>query len=66
MAFLCLLSYHFELDFRYSIALLVFCIGLVSSARIYLKAHSFSEVVLGVVLGVVTQLLIPLVKYYRM
>lgn len=66
LSFLCLLSYHFELDFRFSIAFLVLCIGLVSSARLYLKAHRPSEVVVGVVVGVLTQLLIPVVKYYRM
>ncbi|WP_192869979.1 phosphatase PAP2 family protein [Psychroflexus sp. S27] len=66
LTFLIILSFNFQLNFIYSIAFLVMCLGLVSSSRLILKAHVPSEVIVGVVLGVITQLTIPIFKYYKM
>ncbi|MGO2293975.1 MAG: phosphatase PAP2 family protein [Psychroflexus halocasei] len=66
LTFLIILSFNFQLNFIYGIAFLVVCLGLVSSSRLILKAHVPSEVIVGIVLGVITQLTIPIFRYYKM
>lgn len=58
--FISYLSYDFSINLVNLIALLVLLTGIVSTSRLYLKAHSVSEIVLGCFLGFSTQLLIPL------
>ncbi len=58
--FLVYLSYNFQLNLSLTIMLLILAIGVVSSARLYVKAHSLAEVITGIVLAISTQLLIPL------
>lgn len=66
LTFIVFLSYNFQLNFIYTIVFLIVCLGLVSSSRLILKAHIPSEVIFGIVLGIVTQLTIPIFKYYKM
>jgi len=51
------LSIHFEINIILLISLLVTLSGLIASARIYLKAHTKSEVIIGFIVGFGTQLL---------
>ncbi|MGB2087999.1 MAG: hypothetical protein ACPHVL_05110 [Psychroflexus salarius] len=60
------LSYNFELSLSLYISVLILSLGIVSSMRLYLKAHTLVEVVVGILLGLATQLLIPLFFIYKM
>ncbi|ASV29527.1 hypothetical protein [Maribacter cobaltidurans] len=51
------LSIHFEINIVIAIGLMTFFTGIVSSARLYLKAHTKSEVIVGLLIGLLTQLL---------
>lgn len=66
LTFIVFLSYNFQLNFIYTIVFLIVSLGLVSTSRLILKAHLPLEVIVGVVLGIVTQLTIPIFKYYKM
>ena len=57
LMFLVCLSIHFEKNITLAISLCILASGLVASSRLYLKAHSRGEVVIGLLLGLVSQLL---------
>lgn len=61
IGFLLNLSLVFHHNYLYTIAFLFFLFGIVANARLKLKAHSFPEVIWGIVIGVMMQLLIPLI-----
>ncbi len=52
------LNYHFNLQNYTAIALLLFCIGLVASSRLFMKAHTDAELFLGIFIGIVPQVVI--------
>ncbi|MBC7524621.1 MAG: hypothetical protein H7239_09310 [Flavobacterium sp.] len=52
------LSLHFQINGIYAIALLFFSIGIVASSRIEMKAHSFIELVIGFLIGMIPQILL--------
>lgn len=64
--FMIYLSYNFELSLSLYISVLILSLGIVSSMRLYLKAHTLVEIVVGILLGLATQLLIPLLFIYKM
>jgi membrane-associated phospholipid phosphatase len=50
------LSSSFQEDLTLSIVSLVMLLGVVGSSRLYLQAHNLTEIVLGILVGAVTQL----------
>lgn len=60
--FLINLSIHFEINITLALSLFIFAIGLVATSRLYLKAHSKVEVIIGFFIGLISQLLT--VKYW--
>lgn len=56
MYLLCL-SIHFEINITIALSLTMLAIGLVATARIYLRAHSKATLLVGVLVGLVSQLL---------
>lgn len=54
--FLIGLSIHFEINITFAIALLTICTGLVATSRLYMKAHTKTELLIGMLLGFTSQL----------
>ncbi len=54
--FLVGLSIHFEINITLAIALITICTGLVATSRLYMKAHTKTELLIGVLLGLTSQL----------
>ncbi|WP_411030026.1 hypothetical protein [Spongiimicrobium sp. 3-5] len=57
LMFMVSLSIHFEINISLIISLLTLATGLIASSRIYLKAHNKYEVIIGFLIGSVSQLL---------
>lgn len=55
--FLIGLSFHYEVNVIFALSLFILSIGLVASARLYLKAHDAKELILGFLIGIVPQFL---------
>ena len=55
--FLICLSIHFEINITLAVSLLTLATGLVTTSRLYLKAHSKPEVLIGFFIGLISQLL---------
>ncbi len=51
------LSVHFEINITLALSVLILLTGLVATSRLYLKAHSKAEIVIGFFIGLVSQLL---------
>jgi membrane-associated phospholipid phosphatase len=49
---------HFQIKEIYFISLLLCCNGLVASSRLYMKAHSLKELILGYIIGLLPQLIL--------
>ena len=62
LMYLIALSIHFEINIVIGISLLIVITGLVASSRIHLKAHTKSELIIGLCIGMLSQLLT--VKYW--
>ena len=56
------LSIHFQINITLAIAIVILLCGLTATSRLYLNAHTRSEVLIGFVMGVITQLIT--VKYW--
>jgi len=56
LLFLIGLSIHFEVNITIAISALILFSGLVTSSRLYQKAHSFPELLLGFIIGACSQL----------
>lgn len=61
LGFVINLSWFYQQNFIWLIALLFLLFGIIAKARIKLKAHSFIEVILGLLIGVATQVLVPFI-----
>lgn len=61
IGFVISLSIFYRQNFIWLIALLFVLFGIIANARIRLKAHSFVEVIIGLIIGVATQLLVPFI-----
>lgn len=57
LMFLISLSIHFEINLIIAISMLIILTGGVASARLYLNAHSKLEVLIGLMVGMLSQLL---------
>ncbi|MBT8235223.1 MAG: hypothetical protein KJO04_03440 [Bacteroidia bacterium] len=57
LMFLICLSIHFEINITIALSAIVLVTGLVATARLYLKAHSRMEVMIGLFIGIISQLL---------
>lgn len=55
--FLTCLSIHFEINITLVLSLLIFATGLVTTSRLYFRAHSLPEVLIGFFIGLISQLL---------
>jgi len=58
LVFLIGISLNFKIDLTYTISFLILALGLTASSRIYYKAHSINELVLGLACGMITQVLV--------
>ncbi len=58
LIFLIGISLNFKIDLSYTISFLLLALGLTASSRIYYKAHTFNELLLGLVCGVIPQALV--------
>jgi membrane-associated phospholipid phosphatase len=56
--FIISISSYYHITFLYLIAFLVLCCGIVGTSRLQVKAHSFAEVVLGALIGIVPQVVL--------
>ena len=56
LMFLISLSIHFEINVTIAISVLTLATGLVGTSRLYLKAHSKAELLIGLLIGLVSQL----------
>ena len=57
LMFLICLSIHFEINITIALSAVVLVTGMVATARLYLRAHSRSEVLIGLFIGILSQLL---------
>lgn len=57
LMYLISLSIHFEINVVIAISALTLATGLVASSRLYLRAHSKSELLIGFIIGMVSQLM---------
>jgi hypothetical protein len=57
LMFLICLSIHFERNIIIAISFLFLASGLVATSRLYLKAHTRAELLIGLMIGIVSQLL---------
>ncbi|WP_435182268.1 hypothetical protein [Cellulophaga omnivescoria] len=62
LMFLISLSVHFEINIIYAIAITIFFTGLVSTSKLYLKTNSSLEIIVGFIIGLVSQLIT--IKYW--
>ena len=56
LVFLVGLSIHFEVNITFAIAVLTICTGLVTTSRLYMKAHTRAELLIGFLIGCCSQL----------
>ncbi|WP_037318897.1 hypothetical protein [Salegentibacter sp. Hel_I_6] len=61
IVFLIGLSLNFNINITYTISFLILALGLTASSRIYYKAHTYGELLLGLACGVIPQ---AVVLYY--
>jgi len=61
IGFIMKLSILYHLNFLVVIAFLFILFGFIANARLKLRAHTFSEVLIGVFIGIGTQLLVPMI-----
>ena len=52
------ISLNFKIDLSYTISFFILALGLTASSRIYYKAHTYNELLLGLVCGVIPQALV--------
>jgi len=53
---------HFNIDITIIVALLIVITGAVATSRLYMKAHTFSELIVGFFIGLIPQLI--LINYW--
>ncbi len=57
LMFLIVLSITYQLNITFALSILILLIGLVGTSRLYLKAHTLIELILGFFIGTIPQLL---------
>jgi len=58
LGFLIYFSYHYKINIIPLLAVLFILSGVIASARLLLKAHKITEIILGFVLGILSQFLV--------
>ncbi|KPM31305.1 Putative transmembrane protein [Croceitalea dokdonensis DOKDO 023] len=58
LMFLIALSIHFEVNITFAIAIFTLTTGLVATSRLYMHAHSKPEVLVGLMVGIISQLVL--------
>lgn len=61
--FVMMLTNYLEIDATYTLAYLIMCIGFVASSRLFMKAHTPIELIIGMIIGALPQVL---VWFYKM
>lgn len=56
------LSIHFSINLNGALSLMIIIIGAIATSRLHLKAHTYKELIMGVFIGVIPQLI--LVRYW--
>ena len=62
LMFFIALSFHFSINISGSIALMCFIVGAIASSRLHLNAHTKIELVIGLFIGLIPQLI--LINYW--
>jgi len=62
LMFFIALSFHFSINISGIIALMCLIVGSIASSRLHLNAHTKMELVIGLIIGVIPQLI--LIKYW--
>lgn len=62
LTYMIALSIHFEINITLAISIFTLLTGLVTTSRLYLKAHTKNEIFIGFLVGCVSQLII--LKYW--
>ena len=52
------LSLHNQINIIYLIALLFLFTGVIASSRLYMKAHTMTELIIGYAIGMIPQLIV--------
>ncbi len=52
------LSIHFSINISGSIALMCLIVGAIGSSRLHLKAHTKNELFIGLLIGIIPQLIL--------
>ncbi len=60
--FLVILSIHFSININNTLALMVIIMGAVATSRLHLNAHTYKELIMGIFIGMIPQLI--LVPYW--
>ncbi len=55
--FIVCLSIHFEINITLALSIVILATGLVASSRLFLRAHKTTEVIIGFLIGAISQLL---------
>jgi hypothetical protein len=61
--FVVMLTSYIEIEATYTLAYLIMCMGFVASSRLYMKAHTPIELIIGMVIGGLPQVF---VWFYKM
>lgn len=56
--FIMMLTSYLEIEATYTLAYLIMCVGFVASSRLYMKAHTPMELIVGMLIGAFPQILI--------
>jgi hypothetical protein len=56
--FVMMLTSYLEIEATYTLAYLIMCMGFVASSRLYMKAHTPIELIVGIIIGGLPQILI--------
>lgn len=56
--FIMMLTSYLEIEATYTLAYLIMCMGFVASSRLYMKAHTPFELIIGILIGGVPQVLL--------
>lgn len=65
IGFLIYFSYYYKINLIYLLAPLFLLSGMIATARLKLKAHTFSEVLVGFCIGLITQFIVYFFYIYR-
>ncbi|EDP97325.1 hypothetical protein U8527_03205 [Kordia algicida OT-1] len=57
LMFLIVLSITYQLNIIFALSILILVTGLVGTSRLFLKAHTFPELIIGFLIGAISQLL---------